>query len=306
MSKVVFIGTSDFGIPTLEYLKQNHDLLFVVTPPDKPAGRKKVLTASPVKMWAQLLGIKVLQPIKIEDEFETLKNSGADVFIVGAFGQIIPQVVLDIPTKGSLNLHTSLLPKYRGASPIQNAIMNDDKETGISVIVMDEKMDHGPILAQASTKIEDFDTYPKLHAKLAVLAGKLLSETLPQWLDGKIQPQEQNHEQATFVKLIKRDDARIDWTQPARKIVQKVKALNPEPGTWTTLENKSVKILEVEEVQDGRVELAGQIFADGKNCIVKCGDYCVKLILLQPEGKNPISGSDFINGLKNFETKVLA
>lgn len=305
MSKIIFVGTTDFGVPALEYLKQNHDLLFVITQTDKPAGRKKILTSPAVKNWAESNGVKVLQPLKIEDEIESIKSASPDVLIVGAYGQIIPNAVLDIPSKGSLNLHTSLLPKYRGASPIQNAIMNGDKETGITIIKLDEKMDHGPIISQATIPIENSDTYPTLHAKLAVLAAKLLSEILPQWIDGKISPQEQSHAEATFVKMIKRDDARLDWTQPARSIVQKIKALNPEPGTWTTLDKKSVKILSVEEVHTGRIDLPGKIYSENKDCLVKCGDYSIKLLLVQPEGKNPISGTDYINGLKNLETKVL-
>jgi methionyl-tRNA formyltransferase len=305
MAKVIFIGTTDFGIPTLEYLKQNHDLLFVITQPDKPAGRKKVLTAPAVKMWAETNGVKILQPQKIENEIETIQTASPDVMIVAAYGQIIPQSVLDAPKHGCINLHTSLLPKYRGASPIQAALLNDDKQTGVSIILMDHKMDHGPLLSTHPIQISDSDTYPTLNAKLAQIAAAGLAETLPKWLSGKLSPTPQNHDQATFVKTLRRDDARIDWTQSARKIFKQTQALNPEPGTWTTLDKKSVKILQVEEIRNGRIDLPGKIYSEHGDCLVKCGDYSLKLINVQPEGKKEISGRDFLNGLRNLETKVL-
>ena len=302
--RVIFIGNGEFGIPALDILKRDYDLALVISSPDRPTGRKKVLTPPPVKGWAVEQGIPILQPEKIADAEKKIRELGPDVLIVASYGQIIPQGVLNLAKKGAINLHSSLLPKYRGASPIQSAIMSDDKETGVTVMLMDEKMDHGPIIAQEKAPITEQDDYTSLHAKLAKIASLLLSDYLPKWLDGSAKVIEQDHSQATIAKLITREDARIDWTQPARKIVQKIKALNPEPGTWTTLDKKSVKILKAEEVRSGRVELPGKIYAEGHDCLVKCGDYSVRLVTVQPEGKNPITGPDFLNGLKKLETKV--
>lgn len=305
MAKVVFAGTTNFGVPTLEYLKEHHELLFVITQPDKPTGRKKIMTAPPVKVWAEQNGIPIHQPSKIEDLTDALKAAAPEVMVVAAYGQIIPAGVLNIPRHGCVNLHTSLLPKYRGASPIQAALLNDDHQTGVSIMLMDEKMDHGPLLAAYPTDIAYTDNYASLSAKLAQIAATGLAETLPQWLAGEISPTAQNHEQATFVKMLTREHARIDWTKPARQIYKQVQALNPEPGTWSTLDKKSVKIIKVAEVRNGRIDLPGKIYSDNGECLVKCGDYSIKLITVQPEGKKEISGRDFLNGLRNLETKVL-
>lgn len=303
--KTIFIGTSKFGIPALDNLKRDYSLLAVVTMPDKPVGRKKILTPPDVKIWAEKNNVKVFQPIKISEIENELKAFAPDLMVVAAYGQIIPVPILNIPKLGCINIHSSLLPKYRGASPIQTAILNNDKTTGVTIMKMDREMDHGAILSQESIVIEEPDDYTSLHEKLSNLGAELLSKTLPKYINGEIKPVEQNHSEATFVKLITRADAKIDWTKPARQILQQIKALNPEPGTWTTLDKKSVKILKAEEVKTGLIELPGKIYADGKNCLVKCGDYSLKLLQVQPEGKNPISGSDFLNGLKNLETKVL-
>lgn len=305
MAKVIFVGTTELGIPSLNMLKQEQNLRLVVTTPDRPAGRKKNLTPSPVKQWAVDNGVDFLQPQKISEAEDAIKTIAPDVMVVASYGQIIPKAILDLPRKGSINIHPSLLPKYRGPTPIPGALLNDDKETGVTLILMDEKMDHGPILASKKITIDVADNFKTLHdGKLAQLSAELLSETLPKLFDGSIQPQTQDDSQATFVKFFTRDHARIDWTKPARQILQQIKALNPEPGTWTTLDKKSVKIMGAEEVRTGKIELPGKIYAEGKDCLVKCGDYSLRLLQVQPEGKNQISGRDFLNGLNNLETKV--
>lgn len=303
--KVIFIGTSNFGLPSLELLKRDHELLAVLTMPDRPMGRKKILTPPPVKVWAAENGVKIFQPEKASSIQTELQALQPDVLVVAAYGQIIPDSLLNIAKFGAVNIHGSLLPKYRGASPIQAALLNGDTQTGVTLIKMDKQMDHGPILASRSLEISPTDDYISLHERLAQLGAVLLSETLPKFISGEIQPIPQNDSEATFVKLISRNDGKIDWTRPAKQILNKIRALNPEPGTWTTLDKKSVKILKAEEMKSGVIELPGKIYADGKDCIVKCGDYSIKLLLVQPEGKQPISGSDFLNGLKKLETKVL-
>jgi methionyl-tRNA formyltransferase len=305
MHKIIFAGTTDFGIPALETMKRDFDLALVITQPDKPVGRKKIMSAPPVKLWAIENGVDVIQPEKIADAEAKIREIAPDAMVVAAYGQIIPKKVLELPKHGSINLHSSLLPKYRGASPIQNAILNDDKETGVTLMLMDEKMDHGAILAIHKVAIEETDDYSLLHGKLAEAAGILLEEALPKFFAGQVTPQEQDHTQASYVKMINRDHARIDWTKPARITMQQIKALNPEPGTWTTLDGKSIKILKAEEVRAGKIELPGKIYSDMKDCLVKCGDYSLKLMLVQLEGKNPISGTDFLNGIENSKNQFL-
>lgn len=302
--KIIFVGTSEFGIPALEMLHKSHEILAVITQPDKPAGKKKIITPPPVKSWALEHGLEILQPEKIAEVADKIQGLAPDAMIVASYGQIIPKSILNLPKKGSINLHSSLLPKYRGASPIQAALLNDDKETGVSIMLMDEQLDHGAILAQKKVTISDNDDYTSLHEKLADAAAECLQDTLPKWMDGTIQPQPQDDSQASVVKLIRREHARIDWTKPARQIFKKIKALNPEPGTWTTLHNKSVKIIEAQEVRTGKIDLPGTIYAEGRDCLVKCGDYSLKLLLVQMEGKKPITGPDFLNGVKNSETKI--
>jgi methionyl-tRNA formyltransferase len=302
--KVIFAGTTGFGIPALDMLKRDFDLALVITQPDRPVGRKKVLAPPPVKVWAEKNGVKFIQPEKISEAAARMDEIGADVMVVAAYGQIIPKKILELPIHGSINLHSSLLPKYRGASPIQHALLNDDKQTGVTIMLMDEKMDHGPILSCGAIDIEESDDYSSLHEKLAELAAVLLKDTLPNFIEGKVEPTPQDEWQATYVKRIDRSHARIDWTKPARHVLQQIRALNPEPGTWTMLDNKSVKILVARELKNGKIELPGKIYAEGKLCLVKCGDYSLEILKAQPEGKNPMSGTDFLNGIRNSPNQI--
>jgi len=192
-----------------------------------------------------------------------------------------------------------LLPKYRGASPVQAAILNLEPETGITLIQMDEKMDHGPMIAKAMTEIEEHDDYPKLYKKLSELAASLVVQSLPEWFEGKKQTVEQEHDKATFTKLITREDAKIDWSKSAKMINAQIRALNPEPGTWTTIDGKIVKILSSEIVNDHKIELPGKIYSSLGELTVKTLDNSLILKLVQPEGKTAMSGKDFLNGLKS-------
>ncbi|MGE5392986.1 MAG: methionyl-tRNA formyltransferase, partial [Candidatus Saccharibacteria bacterium] len=217
--KIVFAGTTRFGIPALELiLKSEHELLAVITQPDRPVGRKQTLTETPIKTWALKRQIKTLAPEKIQDAAAEIRNLSPDVMVVAAYGQIIPADVLEIPKFGSFNLHASILPKYRGASPIQAALIEGEKETGVTLILMDEKMDHGPMAGFAKTEIDPKDTFDSLYDKLANAAAGLLLERLPQIEDKSLKLIAQNHEQATFTRMIRRQDARINWTEDAAKI----------------------------------------------------------------------------------------
>lgn len=240
----VFFGTDEFSIAVLEELEKA-DLLptLIVTAPDKPVGRKQVITPPPVKVWAKEKHIDILQPEKLDEIFtESLAQLKWDMFLVASYGKIIPQRVLDIPEKGSLNVHPSLLPLYRGASPIESAILDDNKQTGVTIILMDEKMDHGPILNQEFVSFEKWPTKLEVENKLAHIGGELLAVTIPDWADGNIEEQEQDHDAATFTKLIKKEDGEIKLDGDARANYLKYVAYDPWPGVFYFENDKRMKI----------------------------------------------------------------
>lgn len=300
--RIVFAGTSDFGIPTLEAIKKS--LVLIITQPDKPTGRQQTITPPPVKIWATKNNISVIQPEKITEAKEMIKNSDADLMLVAAYGQIIPKEILDIPKNGSVNIHGSLLPKYRGASPIQSAILDGEEVTGVTLFQMDEKMDHGSILERIKIPIEANEGFMQLYSRMAKITGEKIQPFLDKLFAGNILKQPQDETRATYTKLLTKEDGRIKWTMPAKSIHQQVLALNPEPGTWTRLDEKSVKILKTETLVDNKIELAGKLYRVGDNLAVKCSDYSLIVKELQPEGKKPMAGGEFLNGLRNLETKI--
>jgi methionyl-tRNA formyltransferase len=300
--KFIFAGTTEFGIPTLEKLiAGGHELIFVITNPDKPVGRKQELSPTPIKKWGQSKNIKVLQPEKILDCKLEILDSKPDLLLVAAYGQIIPKEILEIPNKGSVNIHGSILPKYRGASPIQAALMNGSKSTGITLIRMDEKMDHGPVLAIQTLTIDASDDFVALYKKLAEVSAELAANILPKYIAGQIKPIEQDHEKATFTKLLTKADGKIDWTRRASEIVNQIRALNPEPGTWTTLDGKIIKIMSAKIITESKIELPGKLYRHPEGLAVKTTDQSLLIQKIQPEGKNQMSGKDFLNGLKTLD-----
>lgn len=300
--KFVFAGTTEFGIPTLERLiADGHELLLCITNPDKPVGRKQELSPTPIKKWAQSKNIKVLQPEKISDSKLEILDSKPDLLLVAAYGQIIPKEVLGIPKHGSVNIHGSILPKYRGASPIQASLMNGDKLSGITLIRMDEKMDHGPVLATQTLTIDANDDFGTLYKKLAEVSAQLTANILPKYIAGQIKPTEQDHEKATFTKLLTKADGKIDWTRKAIEIQNQIRALNPEPGTWTTLDGKIIKIMSAKIITESKIELPGKLYRHSEGLAVKTTDQSLLIQKIQPEGKNPMAGKDFLNGLKTLD-----
>ena len=217
--RIVFFGTPEFSVPFLKALDEDEDLIVsaVVCQPDKPIGRKKILTAPPTKQYALEHGIPVFQPVSLKDAgaLHTTPLRDADLFVVVAYGKIIPQAILDIPTHGTINVHPSLLPKYRGPSPMQAAIANQDNETGVSIMLLDAKMDHGPILAQERIRLDRTETYLDLQTKVHVVGAPLLVQTIKDFTSGMIESIEQNHPTATFCSLLSREDGEIDWNEPA-------------------------------------------------------------------------------------------
>ncbi|OGE87591.1 MAG: methionyl-tRNA formyltransferase [Candidatus Doudnabacteria bacterium RIFCSPLOWO2_02_FULL_49_13] len=321
MLKIIFAGTTEFGIPTLEKLsakggslpagqagasggKTPFEIVLIITQPDKPAGRDRRLTPPPIKVWALKNGIPVEQPEKIYNLKSIISNLSPDLLLVAAYGQILPQAILDLPKFGSINIHGSVLPKYRGATPIQATILNGDKSAGITLIQMDEKMDHGDILAIRTMALTGRETLPELYHSLSLLSAELVSEALTNLVAGRLSRQPQNHLEASYTKMLTRDDGKIDWARSAAEIDRKIRAYNPEPGTWTTLGGKLVKILEVEIISDHKIELPGKLYGTGEGLAVKCVDNSLLLKKVKPEGKNEMTGKDYLNGLQSLNNKL--
>lgn len=269
MARIVFMGTPEFAVAALRALIEHHDVIGVVTQPDRPAGRSRQLQMSPVKQMALAAGIPVFQSEKIRraEAVAELKQWTPDVYVVAAFGQILPQAVLDIPPYGSINVHASLLPRWRGAAPIQAAIRAGDAKTGVTIMKMDAGLDTGPMLSQRAIPIAPDETGQSLHDKLALLGAELLIETLPGYLSGAIQPQPQDETQVTVAPQIKKEEGDINWTQDAATIERLVRAFTPWPGTYTFWNGQQLKILSgvagAGQAEPGRVIETRQGFAIG-------------------------------------------
>lgn len=309
--KIIFIGTPEFGAIVLEKLiKSGHKPFLVITASDKPVGRKQILTPPPVKVIAEKYSIPVAQPEKILNHKSEILNLKPDLIIVAAYSQILPKEILDIPKHGCLNVHPSLLPKYRGASPIQYVILNGDKKTGVTIILMDEKIDHGHIVAQKTLAIREQETAATLHNKLAELGACLLLETIPKWVKNMIKPKKQEESQATFTKILFKEDGKINWQKPAGEIERKVRAFNPWPGAYSFADNKIIKILKVgvlKKTKSGPFGSAGKTYlaADDK-IAVQSGDDFIIIEKLQFEGKKEMGVEDFLRGHSNFIGIILS
>lgn len=303
--KIVFFGTSEVGLPILHALRGQHTIVHVVTSPDKPVGRKQVLTPTPIAELAAELSIPISKPssVKNNPEFwDFLRSLQADIFVVVSYGKILPVELLNIPPLKTINVHFSLLPKYRGAAPIQFALLNGETITGTTIFILDELVDHGPVLSTAVCEIEPTDTFATLSQKLAKISADLILETLPQYSSGEIIPLEQDHDQATFTKLISKSDGKINWSLTAQQIYNQWRAFTPWPGIWTTLAGETLKILECEVVKAPDTPNALSDITD----VIPCGHDTnhqptyIRLITIQLAGKNPTSMNDFLNGRHNF------
>jgi len=262
-NKFVFFGTPEFAAIILEKLIQTGMApALVICNPDRPVGRKKIITAPPAKIIAQKYGVNIWQPENLELEIKEIKNRVFDFFVVAAYSKILPKEILAIPRLSTIGIHPSLLPKYRGTTPIQNAILAGEKETGVTLFLTDEKVDHGPILAKRELRMTNDDNYDNLQKRLAALGADLLIETLPKFLAGEIKPQPQDESKATYTKKFRIEDAFIDLNGEPEIILRKIKALNPEPGVWTIQNGKRMKILDA-EIKDGKLKLK-KIQVEGK------------------------------------------
>ena len=302
-NKIVFFGTSKFAVPALEKLAQDssYEIAAVVTQPDKPAGRKQELLPSPVKVAAEKSGLKILQFPKLEIENWKLKFPPAEIYIVASYGKIIPRSIIDLPQYGTLNIHPSLLPRYRGPSPIQTAILNGDEETGVSIMLLDEEMDHGPILESRKWEIENRIAFKKLHNQLADVGAELLAEILPKYLSSELKPRPQDHAHATFTKIITKGDGRIDWKKSADEIDRVVRAFGVWPVAWTTIDGKRLKIYETEIVSASNLK-PGEI---DEGLLVGAGKNALQLIELQLEGGKKQKNAEFLRGHSGLIGKIL-
>lgn len=300
MAKIVFMGTPDFAVPTLNALIEHHDVIGVVTQPDRPAGRKNQIKQSPIKEVALTAGIPVFQPKRIRnpEAIEELKQWDADFYIVAAFGQILPQTVLDMPKYAPINVHASLLPRWRGAAPIQAAIREGDDETGITIMIIDAGLDTGPMLTKRVIPIESDETAQTLHDKLAAIGGDLLLETLPKFLSGEVQPQPQNETLVTYARQIKKEDGEIDWSQPAVNIERLVRAFTPWPGTFTSWNDKQLKIHS--GINGSGTAPQGQVIDKNGQIAIGTGDGLYYPDQVQLSGKKRMSIIDFANGYSDF------
>ena len=297
------MGTAELSCASLEKISgdKNYHVIAVITQPDKPKGRDLKLQPSPVKVLAEKLNLPVLQPLKARDEkfIAELRELKPDLMVVVAYGQILPQTILDLPPHGCLNVHTSLLPKYRGAAPIQWAIADGNAETGVTIMKMDAGLDTGPILATRRTPILAEDDSQKLHDRLAQLGAELLAETIPDFVSGKISPQPQPAEGSTYSAKIKKEDGRIDWNLPAEKIWHRLRAFTPWPGGFTFLKMEAkpllLKIWRTEVVEKSG---AGGIIlsADKTGLVVGCGEGALRILELQREGGKRLTTEQFLIG----------
>jgi methionyl-tRNA formyltransferase len=298
--RIVFFGTPVFAVPSLERLLQGEDeVVAEVTQPDRERGRGQKKSPSPVKELALRHGLAIYQPEKVREELflEKLKELHPDLFVVVAFGQIFPKPLLDVPRFGAINVHASLLPRYRGAAPITWAILRGEKKTGITTMLMDEGMDTGDILLQREVLIEKEETGETLQKKLSVLGGELLMETIEKMKSALFSPIPQDHLRATYAPPIKKEDGTIDWKRPAEEIDRQIRAFNPWPGAFTGWEKGLLKIFrgEVrEKIQKGE---AGSVVWVGADFIeVATGDGSLMIREVQPEGRRRMSVRDFLSG----------
>src|SRR5579883_2900133 len=305
--RIVFLGTPEFAVPSLEALvNRGHDVVGVFTQPDRPKGRGGVVAESPVKIAAGRLGIPIHQPERIRrpESVEILRRLTPEMMVVVGYGQIIPQALIDLPAHGVLNVQASLLPKYRGAAPIQWAIANGETETGVTIMQIDAGLDTGDILLQRSTPIGPDETAPELAARLAPLGAELMIDTLRGLEAGTIQPRAQDHAHATLAPILKKEDGRIDFHRTATEIWNRLRGFQPWPGAYTTFRGKSLHLWAARPVamdvptatirMEGHLPLAG--CAPGT---------ALELIEVQLEGKKRMAGRDFVNGYRPYNGESL-
>lgn len=300
--RIIFFGTPAYSVSFLHSLiAADMAPIAVVSQPDRPIGRDKEILPTPVKELAQANNIPVLQPENVNDpaSIEALKKLNPELIVVVSFGQIISNDIINIPTQGCINVHPSLLPELRGATPLQSAILQGLTQTGITIMIMDEKMDHGPILAQVAIPVAHNETYISLAEKTIDIGRTLFVDTVKKWLNGQITPQEQDHTKATFTKLLKKETGKITGDVSVAHIDRMIRALHPWPGVWCEYEGKRIKVLAVGRTIADQSHPAGTLFTSSaldNGAWYQCADGAIELLSVQPEGKTAMSGEDFARG----------
>ena len=309
---IVFMGSPDFALPALQSLMSNqYDVRAVYTQPDKPTGRGRQFMACPVKRFAVSQGMLVIQPESLKDSqaVEVLAALKPDIIIVAAYGQILPAVVLELPRYKCVNIHPSLLPRYRGPSPVAAPILNGDPVTGVTIMLIERKVDSGPILSQEEMAISDEDTTGSLSERLAVIGARKLVETIPRWVEGKIGPGLQDESRASYTRMETKEDGLLDWKLPAVVLWRRVRAYHPWPGCYFDWKGgrlrvmKAIPMLDVEGGEAGRVIVLPRTAA--ARVAVRTADGLLGLISVQPEGKREMTASDFSAGHRDFAGSVL-
>ena len=306
---IVFMGTPQFSCPALQSLINNPDfqIIGVFTQPDRPIGRKQIITFPPVKTLVVKYGLPVFQPLKIKTEIETIKSLAPDLIVVIAYGQIIPQKILDIPAHGGINVHASLLPKYRGAACLNAPILNGDDRTGVTVMMMEAGLDTGPILRQTEIRLQGNETLELLHDRLSQIGASMLPETIKDFLAGNIKPQPQDDKQSSYVKTLKKEDGHINWHKDATAIERMIRAYNPWPGTFANkADGKMLKILAVEHQPLAiNAHRPGTLFSENRRLLIQCGQDSLVVLKLQIAGGKPLKDQEFLAGHSSLINSVL-
>lgn len=301
MAKIIFMGTPDFSTKILEMLIAEHDVIAVVTQPDRSVGRKRKLTPPPVKQLAEEHGLPVYQPEKLaqSDDLQTLIDMDADLIVTAAFGQLLPKALLDAPQYGAINVHASLLPKYRGGAPIHQAIIDGQKETGVTIMYMAEKLDAGDIIAQQAIAIESTDDVGSMHDKLSFLGANLLQQTLPDIINGTQDATPQDESEASFASNISREDERLDWSRSAEAIHNHIRGLSPWPVAYTTMDDTNLKVFAA-RVEKGKQGNPGEIIETTKKAIIvgTGSEDAIALTEIQLAGKKRMQVANYLSGVQ--------
>lgn len=296
--KVIFMGTPDFAVPILEMLIENTKVVLVVTQPDKEVGRKKEIKYTPVKELAIKNNIEVFQPTKIKESYEYILTKKPDIIITCAYGQIIPNELIETPQYKAINVHASLLPKLRGGAPIHHAIIDGYEKTGITIMYMSSKMDAGDIISQKEIKIEEKDNVGVLHDKLSKIGTELLKETLPTIFENKNERIIQDENKVTFGYNITREEEKIDFNKTSKQVYNQIRGLNPFPLAYAILNGEETKIIEA-KINDSTLGTTGQITNITKeSIIVKCKDKSIEITKIKPFGKRIMEVKEYLNGVK--------
>lgn len=299
--KIVFMGTPEFAVPSLEIINKDYEVVSVFTKIDKPNARGNKINYSPVKEYALVNGLKIYQPqnFKEKEIIDEIRKIQPDLIVVVAYGKILPKEVIDIPKYGIINVHSSLLPKYRGAAPINAALINGDKKSGVSIMYVEEELDAGAVILQEETEITEEDTFLTLHDRLKNMGALLLLKAIKLIENNKVEAKKQDEKLVSFVKPFKKEDCRVNWNKTSREIFNLVRGMNPVPTAFSSIEGKNLKIYSVipyekkyENSRNGEVVE----FLKGKGVVIKTADNSVIITSAKPENKKQLSGVDLING----------